>query len=1040
MKKLLISSLLLPLCGALYAAINAQHDPIVNAVNRLPMHTAFFAYESPEKAVEGNRNSSGRFLSLNGPWKFLWVRDAWDRPEYFFRTDFDDRSWGTIPVPGMWQLNGYGDPQYVNHGYPWREQFKSDPPHYPDAGNHVGSYRRTVEIPEAWNGQQIVAHFGSVTSNISLWVNGRYVGYSEDSKLETEFDLTPYVKPGTNLIAFQVFRWCDGTYLEDQDFFRLSGVARDCYLYARDKRHIADLQVTPILNDDYTMGRLDIRVEVSRPGKGCTLNLNLSDAAGRPVGSEQAKITASTQRFTLDAGKIDLWSAETPVLYRLTATLHAPSGEVIEVIPLRTGFREVKIAGGQLLVNGRPILIKGANRHEIDPDGGYIVSEERMLQDIHILKENNFNAVRTCHYPDDVRWYELCDEYGLYVVAEANIESHGMGYGENPLAEDSVWKQAHLERNERNVRRNFNYPSVIIWSLGNESGDGANFTACYDWIKAYDPSRPVQFEQAFWGKDRNTDIICPMYWDYNKCERYASGNLEKPLIQCEYAHAMGNSMGGFKEYWELIRKYPFYQGGFIWDFVDQSLRKQGKNGKMIYGYGGDWNPYDASDKNFCDNGLVSPDRIPNPHMHEVRYWQQPVWVREVDLQSGRIAVFNEYAFRNLSAYSLNWRLLCDGQEVLYGNIPVLNVAPQSEELLQLDYDSSRLPVRGELLLDVAFQLRRAEAPLPAGHIIARQQFVVRERKVEAPGIASRYLDNYTSNGTIHLAQEDRNFMIVEGENVRLDFDRKSGFMTRYEVGGVAYLQPGAMLKPNFWRAPTDNDFGAGVQHKNRVWDNPRMELKKLSGSMENGIAMVTAAYELPEVSACLQLEYRINNTGEMLVTERLITTADAKVPDLQRFGMRLEMPASFNRINYYGRGPWENYSDRKTSAFLGLYSQTVDEQFYPYIRPQETGTKSDVRWWHQGDCSGRGLTFISAEPFSVSALHYSQESLDEGLTKKQGHSQEVIPQDRVFLCMDKAQSGLACVNSWGARPETAYRLPYKDYTFEFRITPEVKLH
>ncbi len=1040
MKKFLILSLLLLFCGTLRAGDDARHDPSINAINRLPMHAAFFAYESAEKAIAGNRKASERYLSLNGTWKFLWVRDACDRPDTFFRTDFDDKAWKTMPVPGMWQLNGYGDPQYVNHGYPWREQFKSDPPHYPDTGNHVGSYRRVIEIPETWSGQQVIAHFGSVTSNMSLWVNGRYVGYSEDSKLEAEFDLTPYVKPGANLIAFQIFRWCDGTYLEDQDFFRLSGIARDCYLYTRDERHIADLQVTPSLDNGYTTGQLDIRAEMSRSSKGCTLELEVSDHTGRPVASERTKVSATRQQIRLNAGKVDLWSAETPVLYRLTATLRAPSGEVIEVIPLRTGFREVKIAGGQLLVNGRPILVKGVNRHEMDPDGGYIVSEERMLQDIRILKENNFNAVRTCHYPDDVRWYELCDEYGLYVVAEANIESHGMGYGKNPLASDPVWKKAHLERNERNVRRNFNHPSVIIWSLGNESGDGANFTACYDWIKAYDPSRPVQFEQAFWGKDHNTDIICPMYWYYDKCKRYASDNPKKPLIQCEYAHAMGNSMGGFKEYWDLIRKYPSYQGGFIWDFVDQSLRKQGKNGVMIYGYGGDWNPYDASDKNFCDNGLVSPDRIPNPHMHEVRYWQQPIWVREVDLQTGRIAVFNEYAFRDISAYSLHWRLLCDGHEVLCGSVPSLDVAPQTEVPLQLAYDAGSLPTEGELLLDIAFRLQNAEAPLPAGHTVARQQLVVRERKAEMPEIAVRRIDSYTSDGTVALVQEDRNFLIVEGENIRLDFDRRNGFMTRYEVDGVAYLYPGTTLRPNFWRAPTDNDFGAGVQRKNRMWNNPRIELKELVGRMEGEIAVITADYELPEIPAKLQMEYRVGNTGEILVTEKLITAKDVKVPDLQRFGMRMEMPATFDRINYYGRGPWENYSDRKSSAFLGLYSQTVDEQFYPYIRPQETGTKSDIRWWHQGDRSGRGLMFTSAEPFSASALHYSQESLDEGLTKKQGHSQEVVPQDRVFLCIDKAQSGLGCVNSWGARPGAAYRLPYKDYVFEFRMAPEIKLY
>ena len=703
MKKILLCWLAAATALTAGAQSNEWQDAGVNAVNRMPMHGSWFAYESPEAAQTGDKTLSERFVTLNGNWKFNWVRDADQRPTDFFRVGYNDKGWNDMPVPGLWELNGYGDPVYLNVGYAWRGWFKNDPPHVPVEQNHVGSYRRTVDIPAAWAGRQIVAHFGSVTSNIYLWVNGRYVGYSEDSKLEAEFDLTPYVKPGRNLIAFQVFRWCDGTYLEDQDFFRLSGVGRDCYLYARDKRQITDIQVDAAPSADYTAGTVAVKAFFPRQARGCSVELALTDAQGRSVASQQLRVTKDEERCTLDAGKVALWSAETPVLYGLTATLRAPAGEVIEVIPLRIGFRDVKIEGGQLLVNGRPVLIKGANRHEMDPDYGYYVSEGRMLEDIRIMKENNINAVRTCHYPDDARWYSLCDQYGLYVVAEANIESHGMGYGEKTLAKNPLYAKAHLERNERNVQRSINHPSVIIWSLGNEAGDGPNFDACYDWIKAYDPSRPIHHERAVYSPgSRNTDIICPMYWDYERCEKYLAENPAKPLIQCEYAHAMGNSLGGFREYWELIRREPKYQGGFIWDFVDQSLHKKGRNGVTVYGYGGDWNPYDPSDQNFCDNGLIGPDRIPNPHMEEVRYYYQSVWTSWAGDAGNTVEVLNENFFRGLENYDLHWEVLCDGTPLRRGVVDGLKAAPQQRVRITLPYDPATLPAAGELLLDVAY--------------------------------------------------------------------------------------------------------------------------------------------------------------------------------------------------------------------------------------------------------------------------------------------------------------------------------------------------
>ncbi len=1006
----------------------ARFDPALNAINRLPMHSSFFAYESVEAAEQGDRTASERFRTLHGLWRFNWVADAADAPSDFYRTTFDDRHWSTMPVPGIWEMNGYGDPLYVNIGYPWREQFRSDPPRYPDAGNHAGSYRREVEIPATWIGRQIIAHFGSATSCLALWVNGEFVGYSEDSKLAAEFDLTPYLHAGKNLFALRIYRWCDGTYLEDQDFFRLSGLARDSYLYTRDKRHIADVRLTPSLRENYTHGLLDVQIELSPAARGCSLTATLQDTAGNTLVSATQPIHGTTLQLTLDAGRVAPWSAEQPTLYPLQLALHDRKGALIEQIPLRTGFREVTIENGQLKVNGQAILIKGANRHEMDPDGGYLVSEERMLQDIRLLKAHNFNAVRTCHYPDTPRWYELCDEYGLYLVAEANVESHGMGYGDRTLARRADYAAAHLERNERNVRCHYNHPSIIVWSLGNEAGYGPHFEAAYDWIDRFDPTRPIQYERApMQGK---SDIHCPMYLSVANCKKYLDNNPTKPLIQCEYAHAMGNSLGGFSDYWALIRRYPHYQGGFIWDFVDQSLRKHGKAGVEIYGYGGDWNPYDASDQNFCDNGLISPDRRPNPHMAEAAYWQQSIWTTPKDIEKGLFEIYNEYFFRDLSNIALHWELLRDGIPVRSGTIEGLAVAPQQRTTLHIPFGLQ--PASGELLLNLHYTLKTAEPLWPAGTVVARQQFTLREGGHALPGHTLR---TFAPEEPLTLDEQDRHFLIVEGNGLRLDFSRTTGLITRYESDGHCWLAEGSTLRPNFWRAPTDNDMGAELHRKWRVWRNPTLTLEALQGRCEESGVVVEARYSLPEVQARLTLRYEIAPSGELTIRQSLCATQGAQVPPMMRFGMRMELPAGYEQLRYYGRGPAENYLDRKASAFVGRYAQCVDEQFYPYIRPQENGTKSDLRWWWIGHRSGQGLLISAPKPFSASALHYSQEDLDEGLSKQQHHSRELTPHKEVFLTIDGAQMGLGCENSWGAWPLAHYRLPYGDYDFSFTIAP-----
>ena len=1002
-------------------------DPNVNAINRAAMHTNYFAYESEQAALKGCRLASDNYMTLNGTWKFNWVQNADQRPTDFYKVDFNDKGWDNIQVPGVWELNGYGDPIYVNVGYPWRSQYKNNPPYVPTVNNHVGTYRKEIELPADWKGRQIMAHFGSVTSNMYLWVNGKFVGYSEDSKLEAEFDLTKYLRPGKNIIAFQVFRWCDGTYLEDQDFFRYSGVGRDCYLYTRTANHIEDIRITPDLDAQYKEGTLQIDIQMK--GKG-TVDLKLLDKEGKEVTTAQVK-GSGKQTASMTVSNPAKWTAETPNLYTLVANLQE-NGKIIESIPVKVGFRKIELKNGQILVNGQAVLFKGADRHEMDPDKGYVVSRERMIQDIKRMKELNINAVRTCHYPDNNLWYDLCDEYGIYVVAEANVESHGMGYGDETLAKNPLFAKAHLERNQRNVQRGYNHPSIIFWSLGNEAGFGPNFEACYKWIKAEDKTRAVQYEQA--GTNEYTDIFCPMYYSYESCENYSKGNIDKPLIQCEYAHAMGNSQGGFKEYWDLVRKYPKYQGGFIWDFVDQSARWYTKDGKEFYGYGGDFNRYDASDNNFQNNGLISPDRVPNPHAHEVGYIYQNIWVKPVDLQKGEISIYNENFFRDLSDFYAEWQLLANGEVLQSGIINDLKVGPQQTVNQKLNYTLDNICPCKEVLLNVAFKLKNTETLLPAGFAVAQQQLSVREYKAPENLLTEKKIaHDYTPAPVVE--DNDSYYLIVKGENFHIDFERRSGYLSLYDVNGLSILDEGAQLTPNFWRAPTDNDMGAGLQKKYLAWKNPEIKLTSLEHATENGLVVVTAKYDMPTVSAKLTLTYRINKEGAIEVTQSMTTDKNAKVSNMFRFGMRAALNKNLSNIQYYGRGPIENYADRNNSTNIGKYAQTVDEQFYSYIRPQETGTKTDIRWWNQTNKGGNGIQLVGKTPFSVSALHYTMESLDDGLEKDQRHS-ELVPQtDCVNFCIDKVQMGLGCVNSWGALPLDKYMVPYQDYEFTFVIKP-----
>ena len=994
-------------------------DLQVNEINRLPVHTSFQAYDI-------GATPSGRTLSLDGDWKFHWVANLDERPTDFYRLDLDDSNWSTMPVPGMWELNGYGDPIYLNIGFPWRGNWENDPPRVPTADNHVGTYRRHITLPADWQGKQVIAHFGSVTSNISLWVNGQFAGYAEDSKTTAEFDITPYVREGDNLLAFQVMRWCDGTYSEDQDFWRLTGVARSSYLYCRDKNyHIDDIRVTATLTDDMRDGILIINPVIT--GKG-TMSYRLER------GSQEVMMTPTGENRRI-IPNVDQWTAETPNRYSLVATFTpADKKAKTEEVTVNVGFRRVEIKDGQLLVNGKAIYIKGANRHEMDPDGGYVVSRERMIADIKEMKRMNINAVRTCHYPDDPQWYDLCDEYGLYVFAEANQEGHGFYYDPNtaPTYQPEFAKQI-LERNQHNVSVQFNHPSVIVWSLGNETCDGPNFTAARDWIRSVDPSRPIHWERALGGE--NTDLMCPMYASPEWCERYASKTESaKPLILCEYNHAMGNSGGGLMEYWDAVRRWPKFQGGFVWDFVDQGLRVKTAGGKEYFSYGGDYNTHDPSDNNFNCNGLVSPDRVWNPHAYETAYYYQNVWAEDVNVRLGDIAVRNEYFFSDLSNVKMRWQLLVDGESVLNGEELNLNVTPQNRQMLHLPIEGTlaALEPGSEVMLNVDFLLKGAEPLMEAGQRIAYTQLPVIEQSPQATALPAE-----KAKFSVKQGQQ----LTITGDGVEIAFDGKTGFMSIYNVNGVSMLGKDGMLRPDFWRAVTDNDMGAGLQQKLKVWRNPVMNLTSLAvdkKASSKSQTTVVARYDMPEVHATLTLTYEIHRGGAICVTQGIAFNDTARdIPEMLRFGMVMEMPYTMDHSSFFGRGPIENYADRRYSQRLGIYRQTADEQFYPYIRPQETGTKGDIRWWSQTDDVGNGIKVTADKPFYASALHYDIATLDEGDEKHRRHPCDLEKSMYTVLTLDGEHCGVGGIDSWGARPLDQYRLPAIDRTCSFTLTPAI---
>lgn len=1033
------------------------HDLQVNEINRLPLHTMHFAYDPNDFPGTGaeylDKKKSMNYLSLEGTWKFNWVANADERPTDFYKTDLDDSKWNNIQMPGNWEMLGYGQPEYVNVGFAWRGHFDQQPPAVPTKDNHVGSYRREINIPSNWDGKRVIAHFGSVTSNIYLYVNGKFAGYAEDSKVAAEFDITPFLKKGKNLIAFQTFRWCDGSWCEDQDFWRLSGPARENYLYARSKDHrLLDVRVETDLKNNYKDGYLNITAKV----QGNTLAyFGLYDPDGKEVivtGTDNVK--NGVAKYQLRVKNVRKWSAETPNLYTLVVSPIQNGGMYLpyEIVQVKVGFRKVEIKNKQFLVNGQPVLLKGANRHEIDPDEGYNLSEQRMIQDIMMMKRMNINAVRTCHYPDDPRWYDLCDKYGLYVVAEANQESHGFQYGDDAAAKKPEFAKQIMERNQHNVSMFYNHPSIVTWSMGNETVMGDNFLQAYKWIKSQDKTRPVQYEQARRGE--GTDIFCPMYYPVAASEKYAKDpNSPMPLIQCEYNHTMGNSGGNLSDYWNLIRKYPILQGGFDWDFVDQALHRNivkpmsilpykmnnEELRKIEYCYGGDYNKYDPSDNNFNCNGIIGPDRQMNPHAYEVAYQYQNIWAKMVNAETGEVSVHNENFFRDLSNYALAWSLEEDGVETQNGTIADLDVPAQQTKNFTIPYDKSKIKGK-EVFLNIDFRLKEAEPLLTAGQVMAYAQLPV-VTKQACSGDCSKMLAQGHGKKKMKLAAKKNNVVAVTTPNLTFKIDRSTGLISEYAYNGNSLLGEGGTLKPNFWRAPTDNDMGAGLQKKFQAWKNPQMNLKNIDVKKDkktNSVTILTS-FDMPEVQGQMDITYVVfANTGAVKVTEDFKATEGAKVSDMFRFGMLMQMPYTMEKSNYYGRGPIENYSDRKDCMRIGVYTDDADNQYFPYIRPQESGTKSDIRWWKQTDATGLGLQVKSCTPFYASAIHFDTEELDDGDDKEQRHSFDLKKSKFTNLFLDSAHMGVGGENSWGAWPLEKYRVHYGNKTFTFTLIPQGK--
>ncbi len=1015
---------LLILAAAATAPANDWEDPEVIGRNKLDAVATFYRFDTRDAALAGTRTNSPHMKLLGGTWKFHWVRTPEERPLDFFKEDFDLSEWHDIQVPSNWERQGFGQPIYTNITYP----FDKNPPLIAGPnGNPVGSYRTTFTVPAEWAGRRVHLHFDGVESAMYVWVNGQEVGYSEDSRSPAVFDLTDKLRDGDNTLAVQVFRWCDGSYLEDQDFWRLSGIFRDVSLRSIPQAGLYDFEVKTDLDEQYEDAVLEVEVTVANAADNqekLAVALELLDAEGKTIAAavsapleitEQGRAAGTLRAEIENPAK---WTAETPNLHRLLLTVKDDQGAVIEVIPWNVGFREVEIKNAQLCVNGQPLRICGVNRHEHDPVTGHTLSTESMIQDIRLMKQHNVNTVRTSHYPNDPRWYELCDEYGLYVIDEANIESHGMGYGDESLAKDPKWGKAHLDRTIRMVERDKNHASIIVWSLGNEAGNGVNFYAAYDWIKQRDPSRPVQYEQAGW-RDRNTDIRCPMYARIEEIVNFARRDPDRPLILCEYQHAMGNSCGNFQDYWDAIDAWPQLQGGCVWEWVEHGLLETDDQGRPYWAYGGDFGDQ-PNDGNFCLDGLVRPDRTPNPSLLELKYAYQPVKTSAVDLHRGLLRIQNKYAFNSLLLLQTSWRIEEDGVPIAEGELDDGDIEAGDDVTVAVALPLLKIQPGREYFLTVTYALRNNLPWADKGHVVAREQF----RLPFGSPLAARSGEPADA-GPLNSDETARTF---SNDHFAVTCD-ESGALSSLKFHGREYIA--SPLAANFWRVPTDNDKGNQMPRRLGAWKAARAEANVAwaeAVELDNGSGLFSFSKDLPAGNSSLGVEYLIDPRGWVEVTMTL--RPDPTRPELPRFGMQLAVPGELKNITWFGRGPHENYVDRKASAFVSRYQSSLDDFWHNYTRPQENGNRTDVRWILLADDAGAGLLAVGQPYLSTSAWPYTMDDLAAAR-----HANELPRRDAITWNLDGAQMGVAGDDSWGAQPHPQYTLPAVPRSYSFILRP-----
>ena len=1004
-------------------------------INRLPSAANFMGYPTKELALQGDKSQSPYFQSLNGTWKFHFVPRSDERPMDFFQKGYDVSGWDDIKVPSNWELQGFGYPFYVGSGY----GIKKNPPLIAVENSPVGSYRRTFTIPAHWNKRQIILYFGGVASAFYVWVNGEKVGYSQDSKTPSEFDITPYVKQGENEIAVQVFKFSDGYYLEDQDYWRFAGIQRDVYVYARSATHVRDYEVVTDLDGEYKNADFHLFVELGKAGegkiKGAEVEVSLLDKAGKSIYNERKRWNAADRElhFKKEVREPLLWSAEKPNLYRLLITLRV-NGKPEQYISQYVGFRKSEIKHAQLLINGKPVYIKGVNRHEHDPYNGHVVDEASMLRDIQLMKENNINSVRTSHYPNDPRWYELCDIYGMYVVDEANIESHGMGYKPDQcLANQPEWEKAFIDRTERMFERDKNHPCVIIWSLGNETGEGCNFAATYKWVHANDRSqRPVHSEDGI--KGPYTDIFCPMYKKIDVLINHSLYLPSKPLILCEYAHAMGNSEGNLQDYWDVIEKYPSLQGGHIWDWVDQGLYAKTPDGKFYWAYGGDLAPKGTpSSANFCMNGLIAADRTLKPHIHEVKKVYQYIHFEPVAFTTKQIKVTNWHDFIGLEDYKLHWTVETDGKAVQSGEMDFPTMTARSSAFITIPMNL--IPNDGKEYFLKLEAFTKKEAPLvPKGHQVAMEQWQLNpegERLLNATWTARELVDKTVNT------ERTPDAITLTGENFRIAFSTADGEMTELLYNGKNLIKEG--LQPNFWRALTDNDVANNHLERCGIWKfagkNAKLQSIDLKEDSNKQLATVTVNYKLEAQESTLQTIYQVRPNGAVKVSMHFVPGNKA-LPEMPRLGMRMILPAEYDVMTWLGRGPQENYADRKTGYPIGLYTATVWEQFHPYVRAQETGNKTDVRWVALRNKAGEGLLITGEEPLNVSAWNFPLEDIDYvAFNTERRHGGSIMKKDMVWLNIDHRHMGVGGDNTWGAQVHPEYTITPHEWQYSFTMQP-----